>query len=131
MTTDWGFGCEDCGVREHYEGLRRSNLDLLARALRCAGVIAEAQRALDVAGGPRLAFELTSSWNDSADAVSFLATHAGHKLRLMDEYGNPLEACPYWGTCGCGKSRNVTCGLAWDHASPCTFRCDACVRDTP
>lgn len=120
MGTDYGFGCETCGVTDDCGSIREKSIIDNYRNPEGLAKLLEIPKLFELVGvlndiGLNIAAESTHYYGFS-EALQFVASHRerGHVVRVCDEYGRFLDQCFHHAECPtCG--RHSCCALKDKH----------------
>lgn len=115
MSTDWNIRCVDCNDTHIFNDANRM-CDLMVLLIEHAPAIAALAPLLKAS--PDVQFAAGYGGTYGSIDPSWFATHLGHRLRPIDEYGGLLGQCwKYLGCSECGATRH--CALDDSHDGPC------------
>lgn len=113
MSTDYGYGCADCGKVVEVENARSFQIPILrAGLLHLDAIKALMDADFDVRIGEH--------YYGFINAVEFALEHRalGHRVGVFDEYGREYDQCHEYIQCPCCKSTNGKCALKHGHDGP-------------
>jgi hypothetical protein len=106
VSTDWNVHCVDCNMTHGFDDANHQ-AELMAIICKNADAIAALAPFLAEAGDVKL----QTFWGQID--VHWFATHKGHRIVPINEYGDLLTACAERIVCACGYTRR--CNLEHGH----------------